>query len=70
MTYLLDTDIVADWLQGKQATVELVSAIAADGIAISLITYGEIYDGMEARATRARARSHFAPFSAVSRCCR
>jgi tRNA(fMet)-specific endonuclease VapC len=46
MTYLLDTDQVIDYLKGRQEIRSLISALGGDGLAISLITYGEIYDGI------------------------
>lgn len=46
MSYLVDTDVVVDWLQGKDATVALLSSLAQDGLAISLITLGEVYEGI------------------------
>ncbi len=46
MSYLLDSDLVADWLNGQQDILQLVSPIQQDGLAISLITYGEIYEGI------------------------
>lgn len=46
MSYLVDSDIVADWLRGRSSAVTLLSELTADGIAISLITYGEIYEGI------------------------
>ena len=46
MRYLVDTDRVADWLNGRPDATQLLSSLAPDGLAISLITYGEIYDGI------------------------
>jgi predicted nucleic acid-binding protein len=46
MSYLIDTDRVAEWLKGRAAAVQLLTNLATDGLAISLITYGEIYDGI------------------------
>ncbi|MFN8496777.1 MAG: type II toxin-antitoxin system VapC family toxin [Anaerolineae bacterium] len=46
MRYLVDTDWVADYLKGRQPTVELLSAMADEGLAISIITYGEIHEGI------------------------
>lgn len=46
MRYLIDTDYVADWLKGRQPAVELLTRLHTDGIVISLITYGEIYEGI------------------------
>jgi tRNA(fMet)-specific endonuclease VapC len=46
MSYLVDTDVVANWLKGRQAEITLLTSLARQGLAISLITYGEIYDGI------------------------
>src|SRR6266516_363251 len=46
MTYLVDTDWVADWLSGRSQALPLLSSLRTDGLAISLITYGEIYEGV------------------------
>lgn len=46
MNYLIDTDWVIDYLKGRRPTVETVTRLAADGIAMSLITYGEVYEGI------------------------
>ena len=46
MTYLADTDVLANWLRGREEDVLLLSSLSSDGLAISLITYGEIYDGI------------------------
>lgn len=44
MTYLLDTDVTASWLNGHRRTVNLLTPLRQDGLAISLMTYGEIYE--------------------------
>src|SRR5215218_2612041 len=46
MKYLVDTDSVADWLNGVPRAIQLLSSLGQQGLAISLITYGEIYDGV------------------------
>jgi tRNA(fMet)-specific endonuclease VapC len=46
MTYLLDTDMVANWLKGRSHETTLLRQLGPSGLAISLITYGEIYDGI------------------------
>lgn len=46
MTHLVDSDYVVDWLIGRPDVVALLSALRRDGLAISLITYGEIYEGI------------------------
>lgn len=44
--YLIDTDYVVDWLKGQQPARALLEVLAPDGLAISIITYGEVYEGI------------------------
>jgi predicted nucleic acid-binding protein len=46
MSYLIDTDIIVGWLKGRQEEVALLSKISQEGIAISLITQDEVYEGV------------------------
>ena|SRR5437867_2030206 len=46
MTYLVDTDWVIDFLKGKSGALSLFTTLSRDGIAISLVIYGEIYEGI------------------------
>ena len=46
MKYLLDSDWVVDHLNERQDAVRLLAALVDDGLAISLMTYGEIYEGI------------------------
>lgn len=46
MTYLVDTDRLASYLSGRPDAVALLSSLRQDGLAVSIITYGEIYDGI------------------------
>jgi tRNA(fMet)-specific endonuclease VapC len=43
--YLLDTDWVVDILNGQERAIETVLALVPQGLAISIITYGELYEG-------------------------
>jgi predicted nucleic acid-binding protein len=43
--YLVDSDWIADDLAGKQEAVTLLERLVSDGIAVSLITLGEMYEG-------------------------
>jgi predicted nucleic acid-binding protein len=52
--YLVDSDWVADYLNGRTDAVSLLQALAGEGLAISIITYGEIYEGILYGANRAR----------------
>ncbi len=46
MNYLIDTDWVVDYLKGRTPVVDRLKLLALDGLAVSLITYGEIYEGI------------------------
>ena len=45
MPYLIDSDWVIDHLDDVPAAVALLDQLAADGIAISIITYMEVFQG-------------------------
>ncbi len=44
--YLLDADWVISFLNGRANAVELLARLADDGVALSIITWGEIYEGL------------------------
>jgi tRNA(fMet)-specific endonuclease VapC len=44
--YLIDTDWVVDHLAGKEEANRLLSRLSDEGIAVSIITYIEIYQGV------------------------
>jgi predicted nucleic acid-binding protein len=46
MSYLADTDWVAEYLKGRARATQLLNLLAQEGLAISLVTYGEIYEGI------------------------
>lgn len=46
MKYLVETDRAADWLKGRPDAVELLRSLAPEGLAISLISLGELYEGI------------------------
>ena len=46
MNYLIDTDWIIDYLKGRQSAIQLLQTHAADNLAISLMTYGEVYEGI------------------------
>jgi tRNA(fMet)-specific endonuclease VapC len=43
--YLLDTDWTVDILNGQEKAIHTVLELAPAGLAISIITYGELYEG-------------------------
>ena len=60
MRYLLDTDFVIDHLTGQQDAHDTLAQLLlnGDGVAISIITYSEIYEGIYgSRDPRAAARA-------------
>jgi tRNA(fMet)-specific endonuclease VapC len=46
VNYLLDSDWVVDYLKGLAHAVDLVHRIASDGLAMSVITLAEVYEGI------------------------
>jgi predicted nucleic acid-binding protein len=46
VTYLVDSDWVADALKGRPNATALLATLALNGIAISAITFGEVYEGI------------------------
>jgi tRNA(fMet)-specific endonuclease VapC len=62
MSYLVDSDWIADWLKGRTPAVRLLSRIASDGLAISLISYGELYEGIYYGHDRQRHEQAFRQF--------
>jgi predicted nucleic acid-binding protein len=45
MPYLVDSDWVIDHLDRIPQATELLSALAADGLYVSIVTYMEVYQG-------------------------
>ena len=46
MTYLIDTDWAADWLAERRAARELLTRLQPAGLFLSLLSYGELYEGI------------------------
>lgn len=44
--YLVDTDMVASYLNGRPAEVALLQRLLPDGLALSTVTYGKLYEGI------------------------
>ena len=59
MTYLLDSNVVILHLGGDPATRQLVNTVVVSGIAISLISYMEVYQGIYASADPVVAQIEF-----------
>jgi tRNA(fMet)-specific endonuclease VapC len=46
MKYLVDSDYVVDYLKGRSPVTQLLSELFSDGLAISIITFAEVYEGI------------------------
>src|SRR6266705_975136 len=46
MKYLVDTDWVVDYLKGRPNALTLLDDLFHEGLAISIITFGEVYEGI------------------------
>ena len=62
MMYLIDTDWVIDHLSDVEEAVQLLDELSEDGIAISAITYIEVYQGIDRSPNRGEALTKFEAF--------
>lgn len=62
MTYLVDTDVLIDFLASQPAAIRLFDSIASGGIAISVITIGEFYEGIYRSSHGAVIEARFQAF--------
>lgn len=65
MPYLIDSDVVIDHLADVAAATTLLEQLAADGIAVSIITYMEAYQGVLRSPHPVSARKCFEAFVAT-----
>jgi tRNA(fMet)-specific endonuclease VapC len=62
MRYLVDSDWIADYLKGRAAAVGLLESLLPDGIAISIISFAEVYEGIYYGRDRPRYEASFRQF--------
>jgi tRNA(fMet)-specific endonuclease VapC len=62
MPYLIDSDVIIDHLADVPAATKLLSQFAEEGIAVSIITYMEAYQGVLRSPQPASARKKFETF--------
>jgi tRNA(fMet)-specific endonuclease VapC len=62
MAFLLDTDIVIDYLGGDVPTKQLVDPLAGSGLAIGMVSYMEVYQGILEDPDPATAEAEFEAF--------
>ncbi len=53
LAYLVDTDWAVWWMRGRSEVVALLTPRERDGLAISVVTLAELYEGIETRGTLA-----------------
>jgi predicted nucleic acid-binding protein len=68
MNYLVDSDWVADYLKDKPQAIAFLDSLSEAGIAISLITYGEMYEGIYYGGSATRASKASRPSCAWCWC--
>ena len=51
--YLLDTDWIIDFLAGRREAIRAISELAPAGLAASVVTYAELYEGVMGSSRRA-----------------
>jgi predicted nucleic acid-binding protein len=62
MPYLIDSDVVIDHLADVPAATKLLSQLATDGIAVSIFTYMEAYQGVLRSPHQTSTRRKFEVF--------
>lgn len=62
MTYLVDTDWIIDYLTGQTAAQTLFTQLIPNGIAVSIISVSEIYEGIYGSRDPTRADEAFRAF--------
>lgn len=62
MKYLADSDWVADYLNGQDSAVTLLTSLREVGLGISVITFGEIQEGIIYGRQRAADETGFIDF--------
>jgi predicted nucleic acid-binding protein len=65
MPYLIDSDIVIDHLADVATATALLEQLSSEGIAVSIITYMEAYQGVLRSPHQSSARKHFEAFLAT-----
>ena len=65
MPYLIDSDWVIDFLAQESEALQLIEQLAQEGIAISIITYMEVYQGVLRSQESEAAPARFAALVAA-----
>ena len=46
MKYLVESDVVADYMKGREQAIAVLTSLVHDGWSISIISYAELYEGI------------------------
>ena len=64
MSFLLDADWTISFLNGRANAIRLIEKLADEGLALSIITWGEICEGLLSRPDPPRHITQFEQFTA------
>ena len=67
MKYLIDTNKIIDYLKGTSQTVYLLQSFKKEGLCVSVISLGEILEGIEGQPNEGRRRAELAAFLSGTR---
>ena len=59
MNYLIDSDYIADYLNGQIQATKLFTSFKNDDLAMSVVSYGEIYEGIYYGKDRSKHETGF-----------
>ena len=62
MKFLIDTDWIIHYLNGKQNSIEKLNGLRPDGLALSMISFCEIYEGIFGSREAQRHETGFKEF--------
>lgn len=65
MSYLLDSDWVISFLNGQFTAVQLIERLAEEGVFLSVISYGEVYEGLLSRPSQSVHLAQLDQFTAI-----
>jgi tRNA(fMet)-specific endonuclease VapC len=63
VSYLIDSDWLITFLNGRPDAISLLTALADQGIAVSIITCGEVLEGLRGASTPGRRAGLFEAFT-------
>jgi tRNA(fMet)-specific endonuclease VapC len=69
VSYLVDSDVLIDGLTGRPAALDVVACLRHLGLAVSIVSYGEVFEGAfkapDPQARLAQFRTYLADFALV-----